>query len=178
MRKYVRNKLQVHQCPVRRIIRVRETRICSCGFRGTRVYETYVFPKIIGSQAHFRKVAVHVVGKSGCVLHARATTTGARAVWWNLQPKPDRIYPQKWVSWDTFWSSLIDSTHQKCCQGCAMATWVPWTGRPRSFYGPARCRTQHTQFSYYMNAHLSKVRLPRDYITGISFRHVLSIDQA
>ena len=76
--KYVCNKLQVHQCPVRRIIRVRETRICSCGFRGTRVYETYVFPKIIGSQAHFRKVAVHVVGKSGCVLHATTTTTGAR----------------------------------------------------------------------------------------------------
>ena len=28
---------------------------------------------IIAPQAHFRKVTVHVVGKSGCVLHARAT---------------------------------------------------------------------------------------------------------
>ena len=26
---------------------------------------------IIAPQAHFRKVTVHVVGKSGCVLHAR-----------------------------------------------------------------------------------------------------------
>ena len=34
---------------------------------------------IFAPQAHFRKVTVHVVGKSGCVLHD--STTGARAVW-------------------------------------------------------------------------------------------------
>ena len=30
----------------------------------------------IAQQTHFRKVAVHVVGKFGCVLHARRTERG------------------------------------------------------------------------------------------------------
>ena len=38
------------------------------------------FLNFITPQAHFRKVTVHVVGKSGCVLHARAADR-ARAVW-------------------------------------------------------------------------------------------------
>ena len=57
----------------------------STTFNGLRSQDVVDSASVIAPQAHFRKVTVHVVGKSGCVLHARARdTTGAGAVWGTL----------------------------------------------------------------------------------------------